>query len=83
MITVSYWQIVVYTIAVFVGVYFIVERRVKQNNDIVSEFIGIQNEKTKKILTKVIDDMFDGFEEMEERLINLEDLNGRTNKENS
>ena len=83
MITISYWQIVVYTIAVFAGVYFIVERRVRQNNDVVSEFISLQNEKTKHILTKVVDDMFDGFEEVEERLIDLEDKNGRIDKENS
>ena len=83
MIMVSFWQILIYTIAVFVGVYFIVERRFKQNNLVVSEFIMLQNDRTKTVLNKMIDDVFDSFEEVENRLIDLEVKNGRVNKENN
>lgn len=79
MIAVSYWQIIIYTLAVFVGVYIIVELRIKQNNDTVSAFIGLQNDKVKKILTKLVDETFDTFDKIENRFAELEEKNGRNN----
>lgn len=66
MILVSYWQIVIYTIAIMSGVYWIVERRIKQNNNVVSEYIQIKDDKLKKFMGGILENIQEynsGYEE--------------------
>lgn len=80
---ITFTQIAVYTIAVFAGVGIIVEWRLRHSENTVSDYIGIRNEQVKSVLNKIVDSIFETLSDVETRLNELEEKNGRSNKENS
>lgn len=57
MITIYWWQIVAAVVVMMAGVYWIVERRIAKNNETISEYLQIKDDKMKKFMGGILDNI--------------------------
>lgn len=79
MILIYWWQVVLYTIFIFVGIAWIVESRIKKSQLTISDFLTSRDSQIRKTIINITDRIVDEVEFVENRVKELE--NGRDPKE--
>lgn len=79
MILIYWWQIVLYTLGIFLGVAWIVETRLKKSQLTISDFLTSRDSQIRKTIISITDRIVDEVEFVENRVKELED--GRNTKE--
>lgn len=79
MILIYWWQIVLYTLGIFLGVAWIVETRLKKSQLTISDFLTSRDSQIRKTIISITDRIVDEVEFVENRVKELED--GRNAKE--
>lgn len=70
-------QAIIFIILYTIGIRLLMGNLIRQNQLTVADFIMTKDGALKKVLKKLTDSTFDGFELLEQRIINLEEQHER------
>ncbi len=73
MVIIYWWQLILAISVLFVGMYWIVESRVKRNNDIIAEYLSLKNRNIKHLVLGMASSLEKDIKEIEDRLGQVED----------
>lgn len=73
MVIIYWWQLILAISVLFVGMYWIVESRVKRNNDIIAEYLSLKNRNIKHLVLGMASSLEKDIKAIEDRLGQVED----------
>lgn len=73
MVIIYWWQLILAISVLFVGTYWIVESRVKRNNDIIAEYLSLKNRNIKHLVLGMASSLEKDIKAIEDRLGQVED----------
>ena len=73
MVIIYWWQLILAISVLFVGMYWIVESRVKRNNDLIAEYLSLKNRNIKHLVLGMASSLEKDIKAIEDRLGQVED----------
>lgn len=73
MIVISLWQLVAAVCVLMIGVYWIVEIRVKRNNDLIADYLSDKNKRIKHLVLGMASSLEKDIRDIDDRLGQVED----------